>query len=403
MKRFIFLSLLLALAGSSYRCAEKTDLKFEEENFTSFFDNNQFNAVFSPIDVKQTRDGGYLILGSRKLPESTFAGIYLLKANKYGNFIKELEVESTYVNAVAHFALLNDKYYFFCMSSADTRVHLAEVDENLDAILVNPVSGGLSYPMASSLVDETAFALLSYNNFDKQSVISIVRPNGTLSAVKTYSIGVGDKVEEPIMNHFIRTGRQYPFAIGKTANNVYFFNGFYDYTFSLVFTNFTADTPPLGVVQGQQDDGGCSAILPLSGNKFALARFDFGENYLVPGTILNPGSITSAINLGGYTVPELVPNAKVKILSATANGKNVLMYATDTRSKQIGLFAYEEATGTLLGSHYIGFSNPFEVGNIIQTTDGGLAVCGTTYIAGRFPRICLIKLSKEKLGQIAGQ
>ena len=50
-----------------------------------------------------------------------------------------------------------------------------------------------------------------------------------------------------------------------------------------------------------------------------------------------------------------------------------------------------------MGSHYLGFSNPFEVASLIRTEDEGLLVCGTTYLAGRFPRICLFKLSKENV------
>jgi hypothetical protein len=96
-------------------------------------------------------------------------------------------------------------------------------------------------------------------------------------------------------------------------------------------------------------------------------------------------------------LPELIPNAKVKILTATVHDKKVLIYASDTQSRQIGLYFYDEATGAFLGSRYLGFSNPFEIGNLIQTEDEGLAVCGTTYLVGRFQRVCVFKLSKQDL------
>ena len=66
--------------------------------------------------------------------------------------------------------------------------------------------------------------------------------------------------------------------------------------------------------------------------------------------------------------------------------------ASDTKSKQIGLLFYEESTGKFISSRYLGFSNPFEIASIVQTSDEGLAVCGTTYLAGRFPRICIIQI-----------
>jgi hypothetical protein len=162
-----------------------------------------------------------------------------------------------------------------------------------------------------------------------------------------------------------------------------------------VFTNF--EDEPVGVVQGQQDDGGFSAVTPLSANKFASARFNFGDNYLLPNKELSTSGNTSSVDLGGYNLPEMVPNAKVRILRAVVDGKNILIYGTDTKSKQIGLLYYEESTGKFISSRYLGFSNPFEVASLIQTEDEGLAICGTTYLAGRFPRICIFKLSKDQL------
>jgi hypothetical protein len=114
---------------------------------------------------------------------------------------------------------------------------------------------------------------------------------------------------------------------------------------------------------------------------------------------LSSNSITSSFKLGGNTLPELTPNATVKILKASIAGKDYLIYSSNTRSKQIALFAYDLATAEFKGSHYLGFSNPFELASLIVTADGGLAICGTTYVAGRFPRICLFKISSEKLSK----
>jgi hypothetical protein len=103
------------------------------------------------------------------------------------------------------------------------------------------------------------------------------------------------------------------------------------------------------------------------------------------------------VDYPGHTLPELVPNANVRILRSTIRGTNILIFASDTRSSQIALLFYDESTGALVASHHLGFSNPFEIASLIQTEDDGLLVCGTTYLAGRFPRICLFKLSKEEL------
>jgi hypothetical protein len=387
--------LMIILAGSTFSCTEESNPTFDTDNFTTIFDNNKFEASYVPIDIQETPDGGYLVLGGRKLEDSNFTGIYLLKADKFGNFEKEIEVDETVVHPIGKLAAFQDKYYFLCMDPLTQVAQIADVDAALDAVNFTVVQGGLTYPAASSFVDNS-FVLLSYDDGGKESVISLVSLSGGVQASKGYSIGIGEDIEEPIINHFIRTGRQYPFEVGKVSSSLYFFNGFYNYTFSLVFTNISSDDPA-GVVQGQQDDGGFSAVTALGGSKFASARFNFGDNYILPNKDLSTSGNTSSTDLGGFSLPEMVENATVKILRATIDGKNVLIYGTDTKSKQIGLLFYEEGSETFLGSQYLGFSNPFEIANLIQTRDGGLAVCGTTYLAGRFPRICIFKLSKDRL------
>jgi hypothetical protein len=387
--------LMLLIAGIQTSCTEESNPVFDTDNFTSIFDSNDFDASYFPIDMRETPDGGYLVLGGRKLDDSNFTGIYLLKADENGGFVKEVEVEETSVNPIGKLTEYQGKYYFFCMDPVTQIAQIADVDADLGTVTITPVQNGLTYPAAAAFVDNN-FVLLSYDNGNKESVISLVNVSGGVTASKGYTIGTGEDIEEPIINHFIRTGRQYPFEVGKVSSSLYYFNGFFNYTFSLVFTDISSDEP-VGVVQGQQDDGGFSAVTSLGGTKFASSRFNFGDNFILPNKDLSTSGNTSSIDLGGFTLPEMVENAKVRILRATIDNKNVLIYGTDTKSKQIGLLFYEEASGTFLSSRYLGFSNPFEIASFTQTSDGGLAVCGTTFLAGRFPRICIFKLSKDKL------
>ncbi len=216
-----------------------------------------------------------------------------------------------------------------------------------------------------------------------------------VTASKAFSIGAGEGVEEPVINHFLRTGKQFPFFTGKTGN-LFYFNGFYNYTFSLVFTDLVQDNPQ-GVVQGNQDDGGFQALQPLQGNTFAAARFNFGDNYLLPRVNLSTSGTTSATDLGGLTFPEIAADATVRILRASINNTNVLVFGSDTRSGQIGLYLYDETNGHLLTTRYEGFANPFKLSAIRLSGSGHLLLCGTTYLAGRFPRIFLTKIPPEEL------
>ena len=386
---------LLALATITLLfigCSNDSDPAADKASFTRIYDNNKYNASYFPIDVKQTPDGGYLILGGRRIEDSNFSGIYLMKVDEFGGFISEQEVDENFVNPIGPLLESGGNYFFFCMSSVGLQTQLFQVDA--EATLSNPVSIGGSYPAAAA-IDGNNFLLLSYDNFNKASVVSVVTPTGSITQSKSFSIGAGDAVEEPIINHFLRTGKQIPFLVGK-AGTQYYFNGFFNYTLSLCFTNLVADDPQ-GIVQGQQDDGGVSQVMPLDGGKFALTRFNFGDNYLIPNVTLNTSGISSSTDLGGNPFPELISNATVKILRATIGTKKVAIYGSDTRSKQIALFGYDEGTGEFIGSKYLGFSNPFEIAALAPTVDGGLVICGTTYVAGRFPRICIFKLSKDQV------
>jgi hypothetical protein len=405
MLKSFYLLLLFTLVILS--CSEESNPAFDTENFTTIFDNNKFDIGYSPIDMVQTPDGGYLVLGSRKLSDSNFSGIYLLKADKNGNFISELEVDDTYVNPVGKFIQIGDLYYFFSMEYPSLQANITAVDVSLENVTFTPVLGingvNPTYPSVSAFIDNS-FLLQCYDHANRQTGLFVVPVSGATSAGRGFTIGVGasDNVDESIINSFLNAGRKFPYEVGKVGG-VYFLNGFFDFNFSLVFTDLNPDNDPSGVVFGQQPDfnGGFSSVVSLSGSKFAASTFYFGENYIMPNasiTILGFSSMTPD-QLPGLSFPELVTNAKVKVLRSSINTKNVLLYGSDTKTKQIGLYFYDEATGEFLGSRYLGFSNPFEIANVINTVDGGIAVCGTTYVAGRFARICIFKLSKEKISE----
>ncbi|HYF69406.1 MAG TPA: hypothetical protein VD884_14780 [Ohtaekwangia sp.] len=386
-------------------CLEEADPASESEKFIRFFDHGQFSSSFKAIDIIELPSGGYLVLAGRAIEvtpgQVSYQGVYLLKTDQYGNFVGDLNVEESYINALPGITEVDGKYYFICTSTeGNYMAQLASVDINLEGISFSPL--GLSHPGAVAPLKNINkdFIVLSYNPADKQSVVSIVSTSGMVTRSASYSIGAGnDLVDEKIHDHFAGTGRIFPFQVGEVSPGLYFFNGFYDYSLSLAFVNLNeSDNKASSVIRTEYDDVGFSTVVPIGGNVFATSLFNQGDNFLYPRTTLATSSGESSIEFeGAFKLPELAPYSPVKILRTQLNEKNVLVYGSNTKSKQIGLFFYDETTGALLGNRYVGFSNPFEIGNVIKTLDGGLAIAGTTYIAGRFARVTIIKLSKDEV------
>lgn len=389
---------------SLFSCQNEADPEADKGFFTKFYDNSNFSAAYTPLDAKQTSDGGYLVLGLKRIIDPAGVDvepsiIYIMKTDEFGALVSDEELDEGLGLPAPQLLEVAGKFYFFCMSIGTMSIQLIEVSEA--GTIAQQLNVGGSYPLAAG-VDDNSLLLMSYDAGGRNTVLQTVGTDGEPGPARLFPVGAADggpyAPEEVIISHALRKGPQLPFFVGKTVNDLYYFNGIYNYSFSVVFTNMTSDDP-VGVVQGSNDDGGISALHSLNGGKFATARFNYGDNYLLPAATLSSNSITGSASLGGNSVPELTPNAPVKIISTTIGESERIIYGSNTRGKQIALFGYNPADGSFVGSRYIGFSNTFELASLTPTADKGLLVLGTTYIAGRFPRICLFKLSAEALGE----
>ena len=90
---------------------------------------------------------------------------------------------------------------------------------------------------------------------------------------------------------------------------------------------------------------------------------------------------------------------KWKITSLELNSSVYTLIATTAKSQQIVLHFYDN-TGAYVGVDYLGFSSPYQLGAIRVTADNGLAILGSTQVAGKFQRMCLFKKSEAELSAI---
>jgi len=366
-------------------------------SFVRIYDSEQFDQSFEPIDLIQTSDGGYLILGGFRRDDSDFLGVYLLRTDSAGNYVSDSYFPQEQVHPVGNILNMEGRYFFLSMDAIGLSVYLNEVSP--DGSLIATTTLSQTYPLFVKQDGANQFILLSYNNVNKTTVLSALNMDGSIIKEQEFGIGSGEDIEEPIIEHFTRTGKQLPFFAGRADNGQYYFNGFYNFTLSIVFTNLNSGDPD-GVIQGQQDKGGISGLMNLGGSQFSLARFNFGDNYVNANTELATTDITSSLDIEGNPMIEWENDALVGIEETQINNSEYILYASTTKGRQIVLQIYDRGTGNFITSEYLGFSNPYRFGSMRITEDEGLVILGQTQVAGRFPRLCLFKLGEDNLKKL---
>ncbi len=366
------------------------------ESFFKIYDDSNSDLGYNPIDMIETVDG-YIILTGTELNNTDFMGAQLIKLDEEGEFVSEIEL-TNYVVPVGDIQLIDSITYLFVMDPVSLDAVLIGVNPQLE-ITVESQIGGINYPLASSITSSNELILLSYDPLNLTTEISTIGLDGTFMSGNSYTIGAGNDVELEIINHYLGINDQpLPFFCGEISAGNYYFNGFYNFSMSLVFTDLT--DAPLGVLQGQSSDAGIRAAMPLSGSDFAVAGYQFEDNFQLASTTLNTTGTTSSVDLYPGDMAELKAYTPTKIISYTNGASDYTVFASESEGRQIVLYFYDASTGEVAGVEHLGFLNPYKFSSIKATADNSLTVLGTTFVAGRFERIALTKLSSSEISAI---
>ena len=370
-----------------------------QDVFTRVYNTDNYGDAFYPISVAQTADSGYLILGGREVTDTQFLSAYLIKVDSEGEFEWERTPSENYVNPLKGLMKSGSSYQFFCMDKLNLGTYLVQVDDQGGSFNEVGYLGGLQYPLAASGISSGGFVVQGYNREDQKTVLARLNQNAVAIWQEEYD--TFEDVEENIIKHMIGTSRPLPFMTG-TVGNSFFFNGFYNYSFSMGFVNAT-DGNLTGVINGPGVDDAISGAVQITGNEFAMARYSFLENKIIPSYNVNVNSIAATGDLEGLQFDELTQQANFSIKKVNAGGIATVIFGTETKTGQILLLAYNQTDQSLLGSRYLGFGQPYQMADFATTRDGGLIVLASTHITGRFPRLALFKLSETDLKQLVGE
>lgn len=388
--------ILLVLCFVFFACDNSDNEVAPSENFVKIYNNEQFDISYNPLDVKQTDDGSYIVLGVTNNVET-----YLLRTNKFGEFISDTTIVSPYTNPLSDMFLINGDYHFFCMDNTTLSTYLLKVNISDSSQVPELVQSfpEIIYPLHASQTPDGGFLIQSYNREAMSTALTKLSAGFSQEWQAEYE--VLEDVESSIISKFAGTGeRSLPYFTGSSEDgNTYFLNGFYNFSFSLLFVN-ASNGDLIGTLNGLREETGVSAALHLTGDQYALSRFSFDENFILPNGTINIQGNDFSGEIGGNEFSEMLPEAKVIIKRLTINGINTIAYGTETKSKQIAIYFYNANDGSLINAKYYGHTNPYEFGNFSLTDDGGLAVLGRTFVAGRFPRITIFKVSEAALNNI---
>ncbi|MEM9832058.1 MAG: hypothetical protein AAF944_15600 [Bacteroidota bacterium] len=181
----------------------------------------------------------------------------------------------------------------------------------------------------------------------------------------------------------------------STNGNYVYFNSLYNYSFSLVFAT-QSNEELAGTLHGYRDESVISALHPIAAEQYSLAQNKFGQGALLTNAQVSERTIAIGSDLPVVDFNEIDENDRVIIKEITQAGQDIILYGTQTKRRQLIFYAYAKESGELMSINYLGQTNPYLLGDFTVTGDRGFVVAAETYLAGRFSRLQLFKLSKQE-------
>ncbi len=386
-----FSSLVILLSA----CEIQENIAEPGISFSRVYNSNDFQASFDPLDILHTADSGYLALAATDSWTP-----YLLKTDQEGKLSWTSSLEEPFVSPLPELYQRNGEVFMLCMNELNLSTYILQIGEGGNTTVVFN-DQDLTYPLAASITPDGGWLILAYRKESRKTILCKLTSNYQVEWKKDFD--VLEDVEEQLIRHLSRTGKRLPFFTGYAAGNgnsgFYYFNGFNNFTLALTFVN-PADGEPMGLINGFRDSEYINAAVALNSGSFALSKNSFGDNFFLPSLEVNSRNIASSSELEASSFPEIASDARVIIKKVQVLNRDIHLYATNSKSNRIMLYAYDSEQATLLGVEYLGQTSPYEIGNLRMTSDGGMIILGRTFVAGRFPRLCLFKLSKEEVEAI---
>ncbi|MGB0524438.1 MAG: hypothetical protein ACPGJS_15815 [Flammeovirgaceae bacterium] len=433
------------IACSFWACQLSNTNVDPTEDFFRIYDINA-QLAYEARDIQLLSDGGYLIYGEAIVDSSqgnslVYGVPYFLKVDQFGIYQWDTTLMAYRDNRDKNKRVDNSRrrlvyagglYYFtgYPQDTDDSRIRLLSFDavneiikevyifdrmtDNIEALdlVANPEGGFYASVSKCFNLNGTADRV-GVMFFDDAGNLQWEK-DITDSYMCRRFLSTSQSAQPTEMYNdigYLQTGAGAKYVYLKTAIN----EDVDDRIFNLVvldaatgdslFSNLFNDVRILFDGDGSDLHTGVPMLLYTDGDdsiRMATANFTTGgEEILYPTIEVATGEEEVIFNENEFSSNELELGTPILIEEASFASTNVLLYSGTTREGRIMVAAFGQSDGKLLSKKYFGYNSFYEVGGIIQTTDGGFALAGHTITGGRFNQLCLIKISQRRLGEIA--
>ena len=384
------IAILCFLAAGMLSCDIKQEEILPEDGFTKIYNHPEEVLSYYPESVLELSAGGYIFVSAVKdeNAEIDYPTTQLVRTSASG----EVEWTISYDWLAPSSKLIeNGNSIGFVAMNQQFEAHV---------ILVDPSNGNIqsvhdlemTMPLYAYTDLDGYLVVLGYDLVSKSSWISKYSSDYTLQRSNKLPINIDLKYL--IRQHLNKTGQDFHFFIGEYSNEDgtgYYVNCFYNYTFRTVFMDISS-LSATGDINSFQIEEGISSFLPISGSVFGLTSYYEGNNYIIPEAEIDVNSSQNIKDLPGEPLYELTLKAPVVAGKLSTETQRYALYTSQTNSNSIVIYQHQVEPDSLLKTHYQYFDQRLMVRDVIQTSDGGVAILAGIYILGKYPRPLLIKM-----------
>lgn len=364
-----------------------------EDGFTKIYNDPEEVLSYYTESVLELSGGGYIFISAVKdeNAEIEYPTAYLVRTSASG----EVEWTMSY-NWLAPSSKLIEH---------GNSIGFVAMNQQFEAhvVLVDPSNGNvqsehnleMTMPLYAYTDSDGYLVVLGYDFISRSSWISKFSSNFNLE--RSNKLPINTDLEYLIQRHLNKTGQDFHFFIGEYSNDAgtgYYVNCFYNYTLRTVFMDVSS-LSATGDIYSFQIEEGISSFLPISGPVFGLTSYYEGNNYILPEAEIDVNSSQNIKDLPGDPLYELTFKASVVASELTTETEGYALYTSQTNSNSIVIYQHQMEPDSLVATHHHFFDQRAMVTDVIQTSDGGLAILAGIFITGKYPRPLLIKMPAD--------